>query len=86
MQWLVDDTIHLTEICVHAGWKWHKCINDLVAAGLTDDDAAIFCGWAYGTDAMYQRAIGDESLTEEQYTRLSIRASGDGMHPAPPNT
>lgn len=85
MQWIIDGSIHLSEICVHAGWKWQQCIDDLVAAGLLEVDAATFAGWAFGSDAMYQRAIGDESLTSEQYARISIRASGGGMHPAPPN-
>ena len=85
MQWIIDGSVHLTEICVSAGWKWSTILTNLVAAGLTEDDAATFAGWAFGSDAMYQRAIGDESLTEDQYARISIRASGDDMHPAPPN-
>lgn len=85
MQWIVDGSIHLTSICTAARWKWKDCVTALVAAGLTPEDAQLYAGFAFGMDPMYQRNIADESLEPGEYARLSIAASGDGMHPAPPN-
>jgi len=84
MQWIVDGTIHLTEICTAAKWRMKTCVENLMAKGLTEDDARTFAAFAFGTDAVYQRAIGDESLTIEQYARLAISSSTPPEHSAGP--
>jgi len=84
MQWLLDSTIHLTEICTAAKWKFKDCVAALIAQGILEDDARTFTCWAFGTDAIFQNAIGDESLTEDQYARLSITASVPPEHSAGP--
>lgn len=84
MQWLVDGTVHLSQICTAARWRWNACIAGLRAAGLTANDAAVFAGFAFGTDARYQAAVSDESLSDAEYARLSVAASPGGTHPVPP--
>jgi len=84
VQWLVDGNVHLTEICTTAKWHLKTCITGLMAAGLSEPDAKRFAVWAFGTDAVYQRAIGDESLSVEDYARLSITSSAPAEHSAGP--
>lgn len=84
MQWIVDGTVHLTEICQVARWHWRTCVAGLESAGLSHDDACTYAGWAFGTDAVYQRAVGDETLTPEEYARLRVAASDPPMHPVAP--
>lgn len=80
MQWIVDGSIHLSEICTTQKWIWKDCITALEAAGLSMADAELYAGFAFGTDAVYQRSVSDESMTAEEYARISIQPSGDGMH------
>ena len=84
MQWLVDGSVELTAICTAAGWKWKKCVQGLLDAGLTQGDAEVFAGWAFGTDAVFQMAVSDEALTDGEYARLSITRSVVMKHPVPP--
>jgi len=85
MQWLIDGTVHLTEICTAQKWKWRNCITALIAAGLTPDDANAYAAFAFSSDPMYQRSVSQESLTTAQYARIRVAASGNGLVPAPPN-
>lgn len=84
VRWRVDGSIELSDICQSQRWILRDCLTALELAGLSHDDAVIYAGWAFGSDARYQRAVADESLTDAQYARLSIAASGDGMHPVGP--
>lgn len=84
MQWIVDGIIPLTQLCTTAKWKFKDCITALIAEGLSTEDAVIFARFAFGTDAVYQRAVSDEFLTIENYKRLSITSSDPAEHSAGP--
>ena len=84
MQWIVDGSIHLSEICAAHLWREKFCIPALKTAGLSDEDAWVYYIWATGTDAVYQRAVGDENLTDDQYARISVTHSGAKTHPIGP--
>ena len=84
MHYVVDGSIDITAICTAAKWRGCACLVALEAAGLSPADADVYMRWAFATDAQYQRSVSQESLTPEQYARISIIASPDGLQPAPP--
>lgn len=81
MRWVVDGTIELSEICTAARWRGAACIAALQSAGLSFADAELYTRFAFGTEAAYARSVGEESLTEAEYARLSVGPSGDGLTP-----
>lgn len=84
MRYVVDGHVDLTGICQAARWKGKACMVGLQGAGLNAEDAEAFMLWAFGTDAVYQRAVSDEALSAERYARITITASSPAMHSVGP--
>lgn len=73
--WKIDGSINLTKICEAANWHHASCIDGLIAAGLSRDDATAFARFA-GNDYCAARGgrvdcPAQDELSESQWDRLS---------------
>jgi len=66
---VVDGTINITEVCQAADWHLATAIEDLLAAGMTHDDAEAYANYRFALAAAEPDA--DRYLSDEQFERVT---------------
>jgi hypothetical protein len=72
MNWIIDATIDLTQICENAAWHLATAIDALVASGLSRQDAEAFAGFAFREHAKVGDGKPEDFIDDAQYERLTL--------------